>query len=54
MWGCKLHWFALPREIRREIWRTYRKGQEIDKNPSADYIAAARKAQEWADTREKG
>jgi hypothetical protein len=45
---CRSHWFALPRSIRREVWRTYRKGQEIDKNPSPEYLAAARSALDWA------
>jgi hypothetical protein len=45
---CKPHWFALPRAIRREVWRTYRKGQEVDKNPSPEYLAAARMALDWA------
>jgi hypothetical protein len=45
---CKRHWFALPRSIRQAIWQTYRKGQEIDKNPSPEYLAAARTALDWA------
>lgn len=47
MWGCKPHWFALPAELRRRIWQTYRPGQEQDQRPSADYVAAARAAQDW-------
>lgn len=47
LWGCRRHWFALPKAIRREIWRHYRKGQEITKDPSPQYIAAARAAREW-------
>ena len=23
--ACKLHWFSLPRELRRRIWVTYRR-----------------------------
>ena len=46
-WGCKPHWFRLPRNIRNDIWQTYRAGQEVDKRPSAAYIVAARRAQEW-------
>lgn len=48
LWGCRPHWFALPDDIRREIWKAYRPGQEIDKNPSAEYLAAAQRAQEFA------
>ncbi|MGH8572085.1 MAG: hypothetical protein ACREX8_05860, partial [Gammaproteobacteria bacterium] len=34
MWGCREHWFRLPKLLRDEIWATYRPGQEIDKEPS--------------------
>lgn len=44
MFACKAHWFALPKPLRDEIWRTYRPGQEIDKQPSGDYMDAAREA----------
>lgn len=47
MWGCKAHWFSLPRKLRDEIWRTYRRGQEVTKAPSAEYIAAAKAVQDW-------
>ena len=48
LWGCKKHWFMLPKEIRDEIWATYRSGQEIDKNPSKEYIDVALKARNYA------
>lgn len=47
LWGCKDHWFRLPRAIRTRIWATYRPGQEVYKHPSPAYIEAAREAQEW-------
>lgn len=47
LWGCSDHWFKLPPSIRAEIWRTYREGQEIDKDPSPEYLKAARRAQDW-------
>jgi hypothetical protein len=47
MWGCRSHWYALPRELRDKIWTAYRPGQEIDKRPSPEYIAIAREVQEW-------
>lgn len=47
MWGCKAHWFRLPKAIRDEIWRTYRPGQEITKTPSVAYVEAAKRAREW-------
>lgn len=46
-WGCALHWFKLPRDIRNELWCSYRAGQEEDGRPSARYIKAAMAAQLW-------
>lgn len=50
MWGCKNHWFALPKVLRDKIWRTYRPGQEKDWSPSEAYIEAAEEVQEWIRT----
>lgn len=47
MWGCKEHWFELPRVLRNKIWATYRPGQEKTMDPSAEYLAAAREVQQW-------
>lgn len=47
MWGCRAHWFALPKRLRDRIWATYQPGQEITKTPSAEYLAAAREVQDW-------
>jgi hypothetical protein len=47
MWGCKDHWLKLPKAIRADIQASYRAGQEITKTPSAAYLIAARKAQDW-------
>ena len=46
-WGCKPHWFALPKRLRDLIWLHYRRGQEVTKRPSAEYIAAAQLVQAW-------
>ena len=47
MWGCKTHWFMLPKKLRDWIWATYRPGQEITKDPSEDYMDAANAVQDW-------
>jgi hypothetical protein len=47
MWGCRGHWFMLPRRLRALIQKHYRPGQEISKTPSIEYIDAARKVQDW-------
>lgn len=38
--GCKPHWWALPVEIRTEIWRAGERGTDA-------YSAATAKAREW-------
>lgn len=52
MWGCKTHWFRLPKFLRDRIWATYVPGQEIRKDPSQDYLDAADAADAWI--REQG
>src|SRR5258708_26315325 len=47
LWGCRRHWFMLPKQLRDSIWSTYRPGQEIDKNPSHGYLIAAQHVQKW-------
>lgn len=47
MWGCKEHWFRLPKALRDAVWRTYRPGQEVTKTPSHEYLVAARLVQGW-------
>lgn len=49
MWGCKTHWFKLPKTLRDGIWREYRPGQEITKTPSQRYLAVAALVQGWID-----
>jgi len=38
---CAKHWKMVPRFVQNLIWHHYRKGQEIDKEPSVEYIATA-------------
>lgn len=47
MWGCKPHWFALPKRLRDRIWDTYEIGQEVSMTPSDEYLVAAQEVQEW-------
>ena len=46
-WGCRTHWYMLPKVLRDKIWATYVPGQEITKTPSAEYVAVAGEAQRW-------
>lgn len=47
MWGCRRHWFMLPRSIRDKIWAAYSPGQEARRDPSPAYLAAANEARDW-------
>lgn len=47
MWGCRKHWFMLPKNLRDKIWKAYRPGQEKDMQPSAEYLAVADGVQKW-------
>ena len=47
LWGCRPHWYSLPRHLRALIWKTYRRGQEVRKDPSPEYVEAARAVQRW-------
>lgn len=47
MWGCKPHWFQLPKRLRDRIWAAYVPGQERRMDPSYEYLTAAHEAQQW-------
>ena len=47
MWGCKAHWFKLPKTLRDEIWRTFKPGQEVTLTPSQEYLDVANRGQTW-------
>ena len=49
MWGCKPHWFALPKRLRDRIWDAYVPGQERRMNPSDEYLDAAMEVMRWID-----
>jgi hypothetical protein len=41
---CFRHWRLVPRPLQARVYATYRRGQEIDKRPSAAYLDAAKAA----------
>lgn len=41
---CGRHWQFVPPELQRRVYATYRAGQEHRKDPSREYVAAARDA----------
>jgi hypothetical protein len=38
---CRKHWSMVPLALRASIKQTFRPGHEVDKNPSAEYLAFA-------------
>lgn len=38
---CGSHWRRVPKELQEAVWKTYRRGQETDKRPTREYLAAA-------------
>lgn len=47
MWGCKQHWFSLPKDLRDLVWASYVPGQERRMDPSEDYLTVAHEVQDW-------
>jgi hypothetical protein len=47
MWGCKKHWYKLPKYLRDKIWNAYNPGQEITMTPSREYLDAAKEVENW-------
>jgi hypothetical protein len=47
MWGCKKHWFRIPKALRDEIWMEYAIGQEMRMDPNAEYLEIAQRVQDW-------
>lgn len=47
MWGCRKHWFMLPKHLRNKIWMTYQIGQEVTMTPSREYIDVVNEVQIW-------
>lgn len=47
MWGCRAHWFRVPKHLRDRLWAAYEPGQESTMTPSDAYLAAADAIQHW-------
>lgn len=53
MFMCRRHWFALPTDMRAEIWASYAEGQEERMDPSREYLAAAQRCIDYLAEREQ-
>lgn len=49
---CLRHWRMTPKTLQAAIWRTYRKGQEITKTPTALYLVVQSITVAWVARRE--
>jgi hypothetical protein len=47
MWGCREHWFKLPKALRDRVWMAYEPGQEVRMDPSDEYLTVALEVQAW-------
>lgn len=48
MWGCRAHWFTLPKYLRDRIFACYRIGQEDSRvKVSPSYIIVAKETRAW-------
>jgi hypothetical protein len=41
---CLTHWRLVPRSKQIAVYKAYRPGQEVTKDPSEEYLAAAKAA----------
>lgn len=41
---CRPHWAMVPRQLQGQVWKHYRPGQCEDKQPSVEWLQAARRA----------
>lgn len=41
---CRKHWAAVPKNLKNQVYKHYRLGQELDKVVTRDYLAAAKEA----------
>jgi hypothetical protein len=44
MFMCRTHWCSVRPVLRRAIWREYKEGQEIRKDPTLRYLAVQQRA----------
>jgi len=47
LWGCLEHWKRVPKSLQMQLQRAYRKGQELTKSPSPEYVRVAQLIQDW-------
>lgn len=51
---CYAHWRMTPIHLQKAVWHHYRRGQEITKDPSPEYVQAAMAAVRAVAAKERG
>ena len=41
---CSKHWYMVDKPLRDKVWGTYISGQEVTKDPTSEYLLAAKAA----------
>ncbi len=44
LWGCRVHWFCLPGNLRRQIWTAYRLSPD---EVTPQYLETEARVQQW-------
>lgn len=47
IWGCKRHWFRLPKALRDKVWAAYVPLQEERMDPSDIYLKVVEEVEHW-------
>lgn len=48
MWGCRKHWRMIPQILKDKLWKAYVVRQEVNKNPTMEYLQVAMEIRLWA------
>ena len=52
MFMCLSHWRMVPRAMQDAVWANYKRGQEIRKDPTDEYLDVTKKARLYVAERE--
>lgn len=54
MFMCRVHWFSLPDRMQGMVWKVYKAGQEVRKDPSEHYLQVTSLIVDWLYNKEYG
>lgn len=47
MWGCKYHWFKLPKHLRKRLYLAYAPKPQVITVPSPEYVKVMQDIADW-------